>query len=80
LGSFGAVRVKMIAPIVENLQQSTKANLKIGKGDVDNHHRSLCNTASEGIPTLSFSRTEKVVEQIVGAAPKKSLVDKLTKH
>jgi thioredoxin 1 len=32
------------------------------------------------IPTLLIFKSGKVVEQIVGAAPKKSLVDKLAKH
>jgi thioredoxin 1 len=32
------------------------------------------------IPTLLVFKGGKVVEQIVGAVPKKALVDKLSKH
>jgi thioredoxin 1 len=54
--------------------------LKIGKVDVDNHQQIAIQYGIRSIPTLLVFKSGKVVEQIIGAAPKKSLVDKLLKH
>jgi thioredoxin 1 len=71
---------KMIAPIVDELATEYEGKLKIGKVDVDNHQQIAMQYGIRSIPTLLVFKDGKVVEQIVGAAPKKSLVDKLTKH
>ena len=71
---------KMIAPIVDELATEYEGKLKIGKVDVDNHQQIAMQYGIRSIPTLLIFKSGKVVEQIVGAAPKKSLVDKLTKH
>ena len=71
---------KMIAPIVDELSVEYDGKLKIGKVDVDNHQQIAMQYGIRSIPTLLIFKDGKVVEQIVGAAPKKSLVDKLTKH
>ena len=71
---------KMIAPIVDELATEYDGKLKIGKVDVDNHQQIAMQYGIRSIPTLLVFKGGKVVEQIVGAAPKKSLVDKLAKH
>ena len=71
---------KMIAPIVDELATEYEGKLKIGKVDVDNHQQIAMQYGIRSIPTLLVFKDGKVVEQIVGAAPKKSLVDKLAKH
>jgi thioredoxin 1 len=71
---------KMIAPIVDELAAEYEGKLKIGKVDVDNHQQIAMQYGIRSIPTLLIFKSGKVVEQIVGAAPKKSLVDKLSKH
>jgi thioredoxin 1 len=71
---------KMIAPIVDELATEYEGKLKIGKVDVDNHQQIAMQYGIRSIPTLLIFKSGKVVEQIVGAAPKKSLVDKLAKH
>jgi thioredoxin 1 len=71
---------KMIAPIVEELAEEYSGKLKIGKVDVDNHQQIAMQFGIRSIPTLLVFKDGKVVEQIVGAAPKKMLVDKLSKH
>jgi len=48
--------------------------------DVDNHQQIAMQYGIRSIPTLLIFKDGKVVEQIVGAAPKKSLIDKLSKH
>ena len=71
---------KMIAPIVDELSVEYDGKLKIGKVDVDNHQQIAMQYGIRSIPTLLIFKAGKVVEQIVGAAPKKSLVEKLSKH
>jgi thioredoxin 1 len=71
---------KMIAPIVDELAVEYEGKLKIGKVDVDNQQQIAMNYGIRSIPTLLIFKDGKVVEQIVGAAPKKSLIDKLSKH
>jgi thioredoxin 1 len=71
---------KMIAPIVEELATEYEGKLKIGKVDVDNHQQIAMQYGIRSIPTLLVFKAGKVVEQIVGAAPKKTLIEKLSKH
>jgi thioredoxin 1 len=71
---------KMIAPIVDELAVEYEGKLKIGKVDVDNNQQIAMQYGIRSIPTLLVFKDGKVVEQIVGAAPKKSLSEKLLKH
>jgi thioredoxin 1 len=71
---------KMIAPIVDELAVEYEGKLKFGKVDVDNHQQIAMQYGIRSIPTLLIFKSGKVVEQIVGAAPKKSLLEKLLKH
>ena len=71
---------KMIAPVVDELAEEYAGKLKIGKVDVDNHQQIAMQDGIRSIPTLLMFKDGRVVEQIVGAAPKKMLVEKLLKH
>jgi thioredoxin 1 len=71
---------KVIAPMVEELATEYEGKLKIGKVDVDNHQKIAMQYGIRSIPTLLMFKGGKVVEQIIGAAPKKTLVEKLSKH
>jgi len=70
----------MIAPVVDELAKEYDGKLKVGKVDVDNNQQIAMQFGIRSIPTLLVFKGGKVVEQIVGAAPKKTLVDKLSKH
>jgi thioredoxin 1 len=71
---------KMIAPIVDELANEYEGKLKIGKVDVDNNQQIAMNFGIRSIPTLLVFKSGKVVEQIVGAAQKRTLVEKISKH
>jgi thioredoxin 1 len=71
---------KMIAPIVDEFAVEYEGKLKIAKVDVDNQQQIAMQYGVRSIPTLLIFKSGKVVEQIVGAAPKKLLVEKLSKH
>ena len=71
---------KMIAPIVEELANEYDGRLKIGKLDVDANPAVSMQYGIRSIPTLLIFKGGMVVEQIVGAMPKRQLVDKLSRH
>lgn len=68
---------RMIAPIVEELAGEYNGKAKIGKVDVDNNPMIAGKFGIRSIPTLLIFKGGQVVDQIVGAVPKGSIVDKL---
>jgi thioredoxin 1 len=71
---------KMIAPIVEELAKEYDGKLKVGKLDVDANPSVSMQYGIRSIPTLLVFKGGKVVEQIVGAVPKRHLVEKVSHH
>jgi thioredoxin 1 len=71
---------KMIAPVVEELAKDYDGKLKVGKLDVDNNPEVSMKFGIRSIPTLMVFKGGKVVEQIVGAIPKRNLLDKVVPH
>lgn len=71
---------KMIAPIVEELATEYNGKMKFGKLDVDANPQVSMQFGIRSIPTLLVFKGGKVVDQIVGAMPKRSLVEKITPH
>ena len=71
---------KMIAPIVEELASEYNGKLKVGKLNVDDNPETSIQFGIRSIPTLMVFKGGKVVEQIIGAVPKRNLVDKVLPH
>lgn len=71
---------KMIAPFVEELAQEYDGKLKVAKVDVDANPQTAMQYGIRSIPTLMVFKGGAVVEQIVGAVPKRHLVEKVTPH
>lgn len=71
---------KMIAPIVEEIAGEYDGKLKVTKMDVDANPRTAMQFGIRSIPTLLIFKGGQVVEQIVGAVPKRHLVEKVTTH
>ena len=71
---------KMIAPMVEELAKEYDGKLKVTKMDVDANPRTAMQYGIRSIPTLMVFKGGAVVEQIIGAVPKRHLMDKLTPH
>ncbi len=68
---------KMIAPIVAELATEFDGKIKVGKLDVDNNQQVSIKYGIRSIPTLLIFRDGKIVDQIVGAVPKASIIEKL---
>ncbi|HEX9828835.1 MAG TPA: thioredoxin [Bacteroidota bacterium] len=71
---------RMVAPIVEELAKEYNGTLKVGKMDVDSNPQVSMQYGIRSIPTLLVFKGGKVVEQIVGAVPKRILAEKVSKH
>ena len=71
---------KMIAPVVEEIAKEYEGRLKVGKLDVDANPAVSMQFGIRSIPTLLVFKGGRVVEQIVGAVPKRSLVEKVSHH
>jgi thioredoxin 1 len=68
---------KVIAPIVEELAGEYENQLKVMKLDVDDNPRTAMAYGVQSIPTLLVFKDGEPAERIVGAVPKKVIVDKL---
>ncbi len=71
---------KMIAPVVEEIAGEYEGKIKVAKLDVDNNPDTSMRFSIRSIPTLMLFKNGKVVEQIIGAVPKRNLLDKITPH
>jgi len=70
---------KAIAPVVEELAGEYEGKLKVMKLDVDENPRIPTSYGVQSIPTLLIFKDGQAAERVVGAVPKKMIVDKLTK-
>ena len=71
---------KMIAPVVEEIANENAGKLKVVKVDVDSNPEISMKFSIRSIPTIMIFKGGKVVEQLIGAMPKKNLMDKLLPH
>jgi len=71
---------KMIAPVVEELAKEYEGTLKVGKVDVDSNQKVSMQFGIRSIPTLLIFKGGRVVDQVIGAVPKRALADKISKH
>ena len=68
---------KIIAPIVEELATEYDGKVKVGKLDVDSNQQTSIKYGVRSIPTLLLFKDGNVKETIIGAVPKKLIVEKL---
>ncbi|TDI75189.1 MAG: thioredoxin [Bacteroidetes bacterium] len=68
---------RIIAPVVAELAGEYAGRAKIGKVDVDHNPVVAQNYGVRSIPTLLFFKDGVVVDQLIGAASKRSLASKL---
>ncbi len=71
---------KMIAPVVEEIAREYEGKIKVAKLDVDSNPQSAGKFGVRSIPTLLVFKDGQVVDQIIGAVPKRHLIEKVEKH
>ena len=70
---------RMVGPIVEEIASEYAEKLKVGKLNVDQNGQTAAKYGIMSIPSLLIFNQGKVVDQIVGAAPKKQFVERIDK-
>lgn len=68
---------KMMAPVVEELEQEYAGRIKVGKVNVDDDPEIAEKYNVMSIPTFIFFRDGKPVETSIGGVPKATLKEKL---
>ncbi len=68
---------RIIAPLIIELAEEFEGRAKLAKLDVDHNPTVAMNFGVRSIPTLLFFKDGRVVDQLIGAAPKKTLSEKL---
>lgn len=71
---------KMVAPVLEELDQDMGNQVKIVKIDVDQNQETANKFGIMSIPTLLVMKDGKVVDTLVGFKPKEALEEVLNKH
>ena len=70
---------RMIAPVVEELAEAYNGQMKVAKLNVDEHGDVALRYNVRGIPTLLLFHEGQVVDQMVGAGARDSLVKMIEK-
>lgn len=70
---------RMIAPVVEELAEAYDGKVKVAKLNVDDHADVATRYNVRGIPTLLLFHQGQVVDQMVGAGARDSLVKMIEK-
>jgi thioredoxin 1 len=71
---------RMIAPILDQVATEYAGKLKIAKLDFDANPAVPAKFGVLGLPTLLLFKNGEVVQQIVGAKPKRALLKDITPH
>lgn len=69
----------MIAPAIEELASDYDRQARVGKPNVDEEPSIAARYGIRSIPSLLFFQDGKVVDQVVGAVPKRALAEKLNR-
>ncbi len=71
---------KMIAPVLEEINDEMSEKVKIVKLDVDENQETAGKYSVMSIPTLLLMKDGNVVDQVVGFQPKEALTELINKH
>jgi thioredoxin len=71
---------RMIAPTLDQLAAESAGRYVVAKLNVDENPRTAAEYRIEGIPTLLLFKNGKLVDRIVGLAPKPTIAQKLAAH
>jgi thioredoxin 1 len=70
---------RVIAPIIDEMAASYQGKIKIAKMDVDRNNSTPVRFGIRGIPALLFFKGGKVADQIIGAVPRETIEQTLSK-
>jgi thioredoxin 1 len=70
----------MMEPVLEEIAEEYSGKLKVVKLNIDQNQETPLKFGVMNIPTLIFFRDGKEVDRVIGAFPKKQLVNKIEPH
>jgi thioredoxin 1 len=70
----------MVAPIIEELSRDYAGKILFGKLNVDENREVSTQYDIMSIPTLLVFKNGKLVDAIIGAMPRQTLEQKITRH
>ena len=68
---------KMVSPAVSQIAEELKDHLRVGKMNVDENPKTTQDYSIFSIPSLKIFKSGKVIGEIVGAAPKPVIEEKV---
>jgi thioredoxin 1 len=71
---------KMIAPVLEEIDDEMSEKVQIVKLDVDENQETAGKYGVMSIPTLLLFKDGNVVDQVIGFQPKEAMVELIEKH
>ena len=71
---------RMVAPIIEGLSRDYAGKILFGKLNVDENREVSTQYDIMSIPTLLVFKNGKLVDTIIGAMPRQTLEQKITRH
>jgi thioredoxin 1 len=71
---------KAVAPVLEEVATEFKGKIRVVKVNTDDNQMVAMQHGIRSIPTVMLFKGGKVVDQIVGAMPKRSFVEMIQKH
>ena len=71
---------KMMAPVIDELAEELKEEVKIGKLNVDNSPETARSFSVMNIPTILLIKNGAAVDKVVGALPKAALLEKINQY
>lgn len=71
---------RQLAPVIDELAQEFSGKVKIVKMDVDSNPHTPMEYGVRSIPALLIFKDGALVDTIVGAVPKRMIVERLSKH
>jgi thioredoxin len=69
---------KMIAPLLDEIAKESEGRFRIAKVNIDDDPALMQRYNVRAVPTLLFFNGGELRDQIVGGAPKKSILERLT--
>lgn len=70
---------KMVSPAISEIAEEMKNKLRMAKVNVDENPQSSSKYQVFSIPSLKIFKEGKIIGEIVGAAPKQMIVDKINR-
>jgi thioredoxin 1 len=68
---------RIVEPLVEEIASEYAGHVKVGKMNIDHNPDTAATFGIRGVPTILFFRDGEIVDRVVGAVPKSTLVDKV---